>query len=135
MDREKKFYAKYDGKRKPNVVYNSCNTAWKKDGNLYFKSLGEMFIYVYDLFDKQRAICNTTEFLMDEHAGTKVKKEGRRIFTPSLNAIIPRLGHRPGNLEWVCAFVNASDHDKRNDIQDDVPTGWKKTIFKSYIGI
>lgn len=93
-----------------------------------------MFIYAYDLFDKQRAICNTTEFLMDEHAGTEIKN-GVRIFKPSLNAIIPSLGHRPGNLEWVCAFVNASDQDKKNDIDDGMPTGWEKHIFKSYAGI
>lgn len=135
LDREKKTSAKYDGKKKMNVVYASCRRAWRKDGHLYFKSLNEMFIYVYDLLVKQRAICNTTDFLMDQHAGTKLKKGEKRFFKPSLNAIIPSLGHRPGNLEWVCAFVNSQDLDKKNDIQDDVPTGWEKTIFKSYAGI
>ena len=134
LEREKKPTANYDEKRKMNVVYCSCKRAWRKDGHLYFKSLDEMFRYVYDIFDKQRAICNTTEFLMDDHAGTKIKN-GVRLFKPSLNAIIPRLGHRPGNLEWVCAFVNATDRDKQNDIQDDVPTGWDNPIFKSYSGI
>jgi hypothetical protein len=95
-----------------------------------------MFIYVYDLFDKQRAICNKkTDFLMDQHAGTKRIKGSTNPFQPSLNAIIPRLGHRPGNLEWVCAFVNSQDHDKKNDIDDGMPTGWQKTSFKSYSGI
>lgn len=134
LDREKKSHAKYDGKRKVNVVYRSCANAYYKDGHLYFKSLDEMFIYVYDIFDKQRAICNTTEFLMDEHAGTKITN-GVRLFKPSLNAKIPRLGHRPDNLEWVCAFVNAGDRDKQNDIADGVPTGWEKPSFKSYSGI
>lgn len=135
LDREKKSHAKYDGKRKTNVVYCSCKDAWRRDGHLYFKSLDEMFIYVYDLFVKQRAICIKTDFLMNDHAGTKIKKGGRRIFKPSLNAKIPSLGHRPGNLEWVCAFVNSQDLDKKNDIDDGVPTGWEKPIFKSYAGI
>lgn len=134
LEREKKRNAKYDGKRKMNIVYSSCKTAWKNDGHLYFKSLDEMFRYVYDLFVKQRAICLVSEFLLDEHAGTKMTN-GVRLFQPSLNAIIPRLGHRPGNLEWVCAFVNSQDHDKINDIDDGVPTGWVNPIFKSYSGI
>ena len=118
-----------------NVVYNSCKHAWRTDGHLYFKSLDEMFIYVYDLLIKQRAICNTSDFLIDQHAGTKSTKGSTNPFQPSLNAKIPRLGHRPGNLEWVCAFVNSQDLDKKNDIADGVPTGWVKPSFKSYIGI
>ena len=118
-----------------NVVYSSCAGAYYKDGQLYFKSLDEMFTYVYDLLVKQRAICLVTNFLMDEHAGTTIIKGGERLFKPSLNAKIPSLGHKPGNLEWVCAFVNATDHDKKNDIKDGVPTGWLNPIFKSYIGI
>lgn len=135
LQRERKRYANYDGKRKMNVVYSSCKGAWKKDGHLYFKSLDEMFTYVYDLLVKQRAICLVSEFLMDDYNGTKIKKGNRRLFKPSLNAKIPRLGHRPGNLEWVCAFVNAPDHDKKNDIDDGMPTGWVKPNFKSYSGI
>ena len=134
LERERKKTAIYDGKYKQNLAYASCMHAWRKDGHLYFNSLNEMFIYVYDLFVKQRAICNTTEFLMDDHAGTE-KKNGVRLFQTSLNAIKPSLGHRPGNLEWVCAFVNATDGDKHNDIDDDVPTGWEKHSFKSYTGI
>ena len=135
LERERKKSAIYDGKREMNVVYNSCRSAWQRDGKLYFKSLDEMFIYVYDIFVKQRAICNKkTDFLMDQHAGTEIKN-GVRLFKPSLNAIIPSLGHRPGNLEWVCAFVNSTDLDKRNDIDDDMPTGWEKPSFKSYAGI
>ena len=136
LERERKKTAIYDGKRKKNVVYSSCKSAWEKDGHLYFKSSDEMFRYVYDLLVKQRAICNKkTDFLMDQHAGTKKIKGSTNPFQPSLNAIIPSLGHRPGNLEWVCAFVNSQDQDKRNDIEDGVPTGWEKPSFKSYAGI
>ncbi len=136
LERERKKYSNYDGKSKSNVVYHSCTNAYYKDGHLYFKSVDEMFTYVYDLFVKQRAICNKkTGFLMDQHAGTKRIKGSTNPFQPSLNAIIPSLGHRPGNLEWVCAFVNSQDLDKKNDIDDGMPTGWEKTSFKSYSGI
>lgn len=135
LERERKKTAIYDGKRKKNIVYSSCKHAWEKDGHLYFKSSDEMFIYVYDLLVKQRAICNTSDFLMDQHTGTKRIKGSTNPFQPSLNAIIPSLGHRPGNLEWVCAFVNSQDLDKKNNIKDGVPTGWEKLSFKSYAGI
>jgi len=135
LKREKKSQSKCGGKWVPNVVYNSCSNAYSKDGRKYFKSRTEMFKYAYGLLVKQRAICPVTDFLMDEHAGTKTSKEGQRIFKPSLNAKIPSLGHSPGNLEWVCAFVNSSDREKQNDINDGVPTGWTNPLFKSYIGI
>jgi len=135
LEREKKSNSKHDGKWVINVVYASCHFAWRKDGHLYFKSWTEMFKYVYGLLVNQKAICPVTDFLMDEHCGTKITKEGRRIFKPSLNAKVPSLGHSPGNLEWVCAFVNSSDREKQNDINDNTPTGWSNPIFKSYIGI
>ena len=135
LKREKKSASKHDGKWVINVVYQSCNNAYSRDGHKYFKSRTEMFKYAYDLLVKQRAICPVTDFLMDEHCGTKLTKEGQRMFKPSLNAKKPSLGHSPGNLEWVCAFVNSADREKDNDISDGVPTGWTKTLFKSYIGI
>ena len=97
----------------------------------------EMFIYAYNLLVEQRAICNDTGFLMDQHAGSvKMSKKSTNPFQPSLNAKIPSLGHRPGNLEWVCACANPIDHDKKNNVFRDVPTGWlNKQRFQSYIGI
>lgn len=135
LQRERKATSKHDGKWVINVVYSSCNNAYRKDGHKYFESLDEMFKYVYDLLVEQRAICPVTDFLMDEHCGTKKSKEGQRMFKPSLNAKVPSLEHSPGNLEWVCAFVNSADREKQNDINDGVPTGWLNPIFKSYIGI
>lgn len=135
LKRERKTQSKHDGKWVHNVVYDSCHGAWRKDGHLYFKSMTEMFKYVYGLLVNQKAICPVTGFLMDDHCGTKLTKEGRRMFSPSLNAKTPSLGHRRGNLEWVCAFVNSADREKQNDINDGVPTGWETPLFKSYIGI
>jgi hypothetical protein len=136
LEREKKSGFRCDGKVIKNVVYASCQSAYHKDGKLYFASVGEMFTYVYDLLVKQKAICARTKFLMDEHRGTKKRlKDSTNLFQPSLNAIIPSLGHRPGNLEWVCAFVNSGDRDKQNDKKGEVATGWTTESFKSYVGI
>jgi hypothetical protein len=135
LEREKKSGFKCDGKFLHNVVYTSCNAAYNRDGKLYFASVGEMFTYVYDLLVQQKAICARTKFLMDEHVGTKKRlKDSTNLFQPSLNAINPSLGHRPGNLEWVCAFVNSADRDKQNNKKGEVATGWTKESFKSYIG-
>ena len=130
LDRERTTHSYVDGKRFKNAVYCSCQGAWRRDGKKYFESLHVMFEYVYDLLVSQGAICAVTDFLMDEHAGSEPS-----AFQPSLDAINPSLGHRPGNLQWVCCFVNSTDLDKKNDVQDDTPTGWKRLIFKSYIGI
>jgi hypothetical protein len=136
LEREKKSGFKYDGKVIHNVVYASCCNAYYKDGKLYFESVGEMFTYVYDLLVQQKAICARTKFLMNEHRGTKKRlKDSTNLFQPSLNAINPSLGHKRGNLEWVCAFVNSNDQDKKNNKKGDVVTGWTKESFKSYIGI
>jgi hypothetical protein len=136
LEREKKKKAKYDGKWKPNIVYASCKNAYTKDGHKYFDSLHEMFIYVYNLLVEQRAICNITGFLMDQHKGSeKMSKKSTNPFQPSLNAKIPSKGHRPGNLEWVCACANPTDQDKQNVDFRDVPTGWTRQSFKSYISI
>ncbi len=136
LEREKKSKSKYDGKFIKNVVYQSCCNAYKKDGKLYFASVGEMFTYVYDLLVQQKAICARTGVLMDEHKGTKKRlKDSTNLFQPSLNAINPSLGHKRGNLEWVCAFVNSGDRDKQNNKKGEVATGWTKESFKSYIGI
>jgi hypothetical protein len=136
LEREKKSGFRCDGKSINNVVYASCLSAYNRDGKLYFASVGEMFTYVYDLLVQQKAICARTKFLMDEHVGTKKRlKNSTNLFQPSLNAINPSLGHRPGNLEWVCAFVNSVDNDKKNNKKGDVATGWTKESFKSYIGV
>lgn len=132
LEREKKYKSRENGILIKNRAYVSCHSAYHRDGKLYFKSVREMFTYAYSLLVKQQAICSTTCFLMDCHAG-KVKAS-TNPFQPSLNTIAPSLGHRPGNLEWVCAFVNATDHDKRNDMKG-LPTGWTRSLFKSYIGV
>jgi hypothetical protein len=136
LEREKNSQSKIDGKKKNNVVYQSSYGAYRKDGKLHFASPGEMFKYTYNLLVQQKATCTDTGVLMDEHRGTKKRlKNSTNLFQPSLNAINPSLGHRPGNLEWVCAFVNSSDRDKQNDKKGEVATGWTKESFKSYIGI
>jgi hypothetical protein len=128
--------SKYHKKHIKNVVYASCCNAYKRDGKHYFASVHEMFTYVYDLLVQQKAICARTKFIMDEHVGTtKRLKNSTNLFQPSLNAINPSLGHKRGNLEWVCAFVNSTDYDKLKNKKNGKPTGWTTESFKSYIGI
>ena len=46
----------------------------------------------------------------------------------SLDAIDPRKGHVPGNLRWICWFLNSGnwDKDKTFDSEDDHQTWWTK---------
>ena len=61
--------------------------------------------------------------------------DGNRPFAPSLDAINPRNGHIPGNLRWICSFLNNSNCDKKKieDYVDDKPTSWSKALFKTYV--
>jgi hypothetical protein len=116
------------GKGKGNVVYASTSKAYDRDGKKYFKDRTEMFHYCYNLFVEQGAICVVSGYLMDCHVGSEL-----RFFQPSLDAIDPLLGHRPGNLRWVCRFLNPPNHKYLNTFKDGTPVEWTQKLFNQYI--
>ena len=116
------------GKCKGNVVYGSISKAYDRDGKKYFKDRTEMFHYCYNLFVEQGAICDVSGYLMDCHIGSEL-----RFFQPSLDAIDPILGHRPGNLRWVCRFLNPPNHKYLNTFKDGTPVEWTQKLFNQYI--
>lgn len=116
------------GKYKSNVVYASISKAYDRDGKKYFKDRNEIFNYCYNLFLEQGAICVISGYLMDCHVGSEL-----RFFLPSLDAIDPLLGHRPGNLRWVCRFLNPPNQKYNNTFQDGTPVEWTQKLFNQYI--
>jgi len=116
------------GTHNNNVVYASTSKAYDRDGKKYFKDRTEMFYYCYNLFVEQGAICVISGYLMDCHVGSEL-----RFFQPSLDAIDPILGHRPGNLRWVCRFLNPPNHKYLNTFQDGAPVEWTQKLFNQYI--
>lgn len=138
LQREKKsmssLLARMCGKptRINNVVYNVCTRVYHRDKmtRAQFESAGAFFKHAYALLVDQRARCDTSTILMSEHCYTDSS-----AFQPSLDAIVPSLGHVKGNLRWVCACLNSTDHSKKNKSPDGEPQSWTPALFRQYIGL
>ncbi len=115
-----------------NVVYRACHTIYRKDKmtRAQFESVGVFFKHAYALLVEQRARCDTSTILMSEHCYTDSS-----AFQPSLDAIVPSLGHVKGNLRWVCSCLNSADHSKYNAHPDGEPQSWTPALFRQYIGL
>ena len=117
---------------KKNVVYNACRHIYHRDKmtRAQFESTGAFFKHAYALLVDQRARCDTSTILMSEHCYTNSS-----AFQPSLDAIVPSLGHVKGNLRWVCACLNNIDRSKENKSPDGEPQSWTPALFRQYIGL
>ncbi len=58
----------------------------------------------------------------------------KKVFSMSINAIDPTVGHVKGNIEWVCRFINVINAEKTKKVhhKDDPPNAWTKELFKKY---
>lgn len=116
------------------LPYSSVTNAYRRDGKNHFNSVKEMRLYCYGLLRKQWFRCTISNIFMNDT--TDNSEAGHRMFAPSLNAIDPVKGHRRGNLEWICSFLNNGNCDKtkREIFEDDKPTSWNRERFYGYIG-
>ena len=116
------------------LPYKSILCAYHRDGKNHFNSAKEMRLYCFGLLREQWFRCKISNiFMNDTHDNSEA---GHRMFAPSLNAIDPVKGHRKGNLEWICSFLNNSNFDKTktDTFEDDKPTSWNRERFYGYIG-
>jgi len=116
------------------LPYQSMTNAYHRDGKDHFNSVKEMRLYCYGLLRKQWFRCTISNIFMNDT--TDNSEAGHRMFAPSLNAIDPVKGHRKGNLEWICSFLNNGNCDKtkKEKFEDDKPTSWNRERFYEYIG-
>ena len=120
---------------KNNVAYSSCHTSRDNKNDKcheVFKTAKDQWTYGKQLLEKQEMRCAISGILMDPEG-----KAGNRMFAPSLDATYPREGHVPGNLRWVCSFLNNTNHDKekKEDYEDDDPTTWTRERWREYVGM
>tara|TARA_B100001059_G_C17788333_1_gene558550 strand:+ start:727 stop:1746 length:1020 start_codon:yes stop_codon:yes gene_type:complete len=61
-------------------------------------------------------------------------KDKKKVFSMSINAIEPTLGHVKENIEWVCRFINVCNREKSKTYhhKDDPPNAWTKELFQKY---
>jgi hypothetical protein len=118
-----------------NVAYKSCRTSRDNKNDKcheVFKTMKDQWTYGKQLLEKQGMLCAISGILMDPEG-----KSGNRMFAPSFDATYPRDGHVPGNLRWVCSFLNNTNHDKekKEDYEDDDPTTWTRERWREYVGM
>ena len=124
-----------------NKAYACCKSVFnlrRTSGGAYrdplcraqFDTAHALFRHGLKLLARQRGRCAIS--------GIRLRgRDGEKWFKMSLDAIDPRLGHVPGNLRWVCMFLNSPNSDKlkRRDDVDDVASAWDPQSFRAYVGI
>jgi hypothetical protein len=120
---------------KKNIAYQSCLRSRRNKNDKcheVFKTTKDQWTYGKQLLEKQGMLCAISGILMDPEG-----KAGNRMFAPSLDATYPRDGHVPGNLRWVCSFLNNvnCDKSKKEDYEDDDPTTWTRERWREYVGM
>jgi hypothetical protein len=109
----------------------------KKDGTwkdpkcrAAFPNARAFYEHVLDLYKKQRGQCALQRVLFADRTACK-----DHPFKASIDAIDPRLGHVPGNLRIVCAFLNGVNRDVQKKHADprDPPTSWTEDLWQFYI--
>ena len=120
---------------KNNVAYQSCQKSRRNKNDKcheVFKMAKDQWTYGKQLLEKQGMLCAISGILMDPEG-----KAGNRMFAPSFDATYPREGHVPGNLRWICSFLNNANWDKtkKEDYEDDDPTTWNRERWREYLRI
>jgi hypothetical protein len=66
--------------------------------------------YLHDLWNQQDGKCAVTGLPMEQHSGVG----SRNDYRGSLDRIDSSKGYVPGNVRWVCWFVNSMRLDRQD---------------------
>ena len=126
------------------ICYRGINHIWlskrKVKGQVEHALLKNMFgdfknfkSYCKKVLEDQDYKCAITGIYLLNGMPDSMKDE-EKVFTMSINAIDPTLGHVKGNIEWVCRFINVINAEKNKKVhhKDDPPNGWTKELFQKY---
>ena len=95
----------------------------------HFSTQREYYNHIFELYKAQKAQCLLSKILFLDCNACNYHP-----FKPSVDAIKPELGHVPGNLRIVAAFLNGANHDKKKKKDpNDPPTSWTKELYEFYI--
>ena len=126
------------------ICYNSISHIWKSirkvNGQVEHDLLKEIFVtfgnfksYCLELLKKQEYKCAVSGiYLLNGSYDTM--PANKKVFSMSINAIDPKLGHVKENIEWVCRFINVINREKSKTYhhKDDFPNAWTKELFQKY---
>ena len=93
-------------------------------------------------FGESKALADHAETLLREQKGL-CALSGIRLVGPngpawrrmSLDAVDPLLGHVPGNLRWICMFLQCVCNDKKRlyTSGSEEPTQWTPELYRTYV--
>ncbi len=117
------------------LPYDSvCHARKRKTDPCHQQFTGQQEIWDHcrTLLIDQKYRCEVSGILMSD---TCHSTPGSRLFAPSLDAIDPTKGHVPGNVRWICSFLNNGNCDKQKNetFEDDDPTAWDRALWREYV--
>lgn len=126
------------------ICYKGIMGIWNSkrsiNGQVEHDLLKEKFVdrknfqsYCLELLKKQEYKCAISGiYLLNGPCNTM--PANKKVFSMSINAIEPTVGHVKGNIEWVCRFINVTntEKDKKIHYKDDPPNAWTKELFQKY---
>ena len=114
------------------ALYNACHNIFTRDGYQHFASVDVLIQYTLRRLRDQCGKCEVTSLVVLGNKCTKNEK----FMQLSVDARDATLGHRPGNIRVVCAFVNCTnrDKDKKHSDERDGRAWWTQYEFELYIG-
>lgn len=128
-----------------NTLYLSARHAFSRDTKCKkaFRSVKHMFQYCYTLYANANARCAISGIFLSGHAYNRVRVGGKHMphpFAPSVDAIIPHIGHVHGNIRIICCFLNATDTSKvahrrkQSHAHGVIQHAWTKELWNHYVG-
>ena len=126
------------------ICYRGIGSVWgskrKVNNQVEHDLLKEMFVtfdnfksYCLEVLKKQEYKCAISGIYL-LNGPTDTMHDEEKVFSMSINAIDPTLGHVKGNIEWVCRFINVTNTEKKKTYhhEDDPPNAWTKELFQKY---
>lgn len=129
-------------KKLDHILYKSVSHAFHHDpkARAKFVTVGKMFSHCYALYAAAGARCALNGIFLSGHAYNRVLEGDRYVphpFQPSVDAVVPSLGHVPGNLRIICRYLNATDKSKLLTLKrkrSAVPHAWSRELWFHYVG-
>ena len=118
-------------------IMNIWNSKRSINGQVEHDLLKEKFVdrknfqsYCLELLKKQEYKCAISGiYLLNGPCNTM--PANKKVFSMSINAIEPTLGHVKGNIEWVCRFINVTNTEKDKKIHYKDDHTWTKELFQN----
>ena len=127
------YESKTKRKEKMTTLYACCSGIVRRDEKArgFFGSVCAAWQWVRARLEAIGGRCEVSDIPL------RTNQEQGSPFQMSIDAVVPQLGHVPGNMRIVCRFLNPTCCDKRKTYSDpgDGPSQWTPELFRRYFRI